>query len=60
MAGCGCHLLNVLTVFPQGFEIGSGFDGSQQLGSQHNDEFFMEGGQVRTRTNRWVSLHRQC
>lgn len=37
----------------QGFEIGSGFSGSRMLGSEHNDEFFMdESGEVRTRTNR--------
>ena len=36
----------------QGFEIGSGFSGSQMLGSTHNDEFYMDNGQVRTRTNR--------
>ena len=40
----------------QGFEIGSGFDGSRQLGSEHNDEFYMEDGNVRTRTNRRVPL----
>ncbi len=36
----------------QGFEIGSGFSGAAMLGSEHNDEFYMEGGHVRTRTNR--------
>lgn len=37
----------------KGFEIGSGFEGSRMLGSEHNDEFYMaEDGQVRTRTNR--------
>jgi len=36
----------------KGFAIGSGFDGSKMLGSEHNDAFFMENGQVRTRTNR--------
>ena len=34
------------------FEIGSGFAGTDLRGSQHNDEFYMEGDQVRTRTNR--------
>lgn len=39
----------------QGFEIGSGFSGSRMLGSEHNDEFYMdEQGEVRTRTNRWA------
>ena len=36
----------------KGFEIGSGFAGTDLRGSQHNDEFYMEGDQVRTRTNR--------
>jgi chorismate synthase len=37
----------------KGFEIGSGFAGSEQLGSEHNDEFYIDGsGAVRTRTNR--------
>ena len=40
----------------QGIEIGSGFSGSQMLGSEHNDEFYMEDGHVRTRTNRYDRL----
>ncbi|CAK0750030.1 hypothetical protein CVIRNUC_001958 [Coccomyxa viridis] len=36
----------------KGIEIGSGFSGSRMLGSEHNDEFYMEDGHVRTRTNR--------
>src|SRR5437899_7826039 len=36
----------------KGFEIGSGFAGTDLRGSQHNDEFFMEGDRVRTRTHR--------
>lgn len=35
----------------KGFEYGSGFDGVQLKGSQHNDEFFLEGDRVRTKTN---------
>ena len=36
----------------KGFEIGSGFDGTRQFGSEHNDEFFVDAsGRVRTRTN---------
>jgi len=34
------------------FEIGSGIEGSRMTGSEHNDEFYMEDGRVRTRTNR--------
>lgn len=36
----------------KGFENGSGFAGTQLTGAEHNDEFFMEGARVRTRTNR--------
>ena len=34
------------------FEIGSGFAGTRQRGSEHNDLFQMEEGRVRTLTNR--------
>jgi len=36
----------------KGFEIGSGFSGTLMTGLEHNDEFYMEDGNVRTRTNR--------
>lgn len=36
----------------KGFEIGSGFAGVRQTGSEHNDPFVMEGGAVRTSSNR--------
>src|SRR5262245_43258964 len=36
----------------KGFEIGTGFAGTDLRGSEHNDEFYLEGGRVRTRTNR--------
>lgn len=36
----------------KGFEIGSGFAGTRMTGSQHNDPFYVEGGRIRTRTNR--------
>lgn len=35
----------------KGFEIGSGFAGTLLTGAEHNDEFYMEEGRVRTRTN---------
>lgn len=35
----------------KGFEIGSGFAGALLTGAEHNDEFYLEGGRVRTRTN---------
>ena len=37
----------------KGFEIGTGFAGTDLRGSEHNDEFYMDaGGRVRTRSNR--------
>jgi chorismate synthase len=36
----------------KGFEIGSGFAGTRQKGSEHNDAFVLEAGKVRTTTNR--------
>lgn len=36
----------------KGFEIGSGFGGTQMTGREHNDPFFMDGERVRTKTNR--------
>ena len=36
----------------KGFEIGSGFAGTELRGSEHNDEFYMDDQRVRTRTNR--------
>jgi chorismate synthase len=36
----------------KGFEVGSGFAGTRQLGSTHNDEFYIDSeNRVRTRTN---------
>lgn len=35
----------------KGFEIGSGFAGTDMTGLEHNDEFYMDGDRVRTRTN---------
>lgn len=35
----------------KGFEIGSGFAGTLMTGSEHNDEFYMEGDRIRTHTN---------
>lgn len=37
----------------KGFEVGSGFAGTLLTGSEHNDEFYIDGnGQIRTQTNR--------
>ena len=35
----------------KGFEYGSGFAGVEMRGSEHNDEFFSEGNDVKTSTN---------
>ncbi|MFT5748247.1 MAG: chorismate synthase [Saprospiraceae bacterium] len=35
----------------KGFEYGSGFEGVTMRGSAHNDVFFEENGQVKTKTN---------
>ena len=35
----------------KGFEIGSGFAGTQLYGSQHNDPFTIKGGRIRTKSN---------
>ena len=35
----------------KGIEFGSGFEGSRLRGSQNNDEFYYDGGKVKTRTN---------
>ncbi|HOM98795.1 MAG TPA: chorismate synthase [Acidobacteriota bacterium] len=36
----------------KGVEIGTGFRGVEMRGSEHNDEFFLEHGLIRTRSNR--------
>lgn len=36
----------------KGFEIGSGFSGTQLTGMEHNDPYYMDGDRVRTKTNR--------
>lgn len=48
-AELGRAMLSINAV--KGFEYGSGFAGVRMRGSQHNDEFYNEGGKVRTRTN---------
>ncbi len=35
----------------KGFEYGTGFKAVEMLGSQHNDEFYIDDGRVRSRTN---------
>jgi chorismate synthase len=48
-AELGKAMLSINAV--KGFEYGSGFEGIKLRGSQHNDEFYNDGGRVRTRTN---------
>jgi chorismate synthase len=48
-AELGKAMLSINAV--KGFEYGSGFEGVSSRGSQHNDEFYNEGGKIRTRTN---------
>ncbi len=48
-ADLGKAMLGINAV--KGFEYGSGFEGVKLKGSQHNDEFLVEDGAVRTKTN---------
>lgn len=49
-ANLGSAMLSINAV--KGFEYGLGFGATQLKGSEHNDEFYMDADQVRTRTNR--------
>ena len=35
----------------KGVEVGSGFAGTRMKGSEHNDEFVLSGGEIKTRSN---------
>ena len=48
-ADLGKAMLNINAV--KGFEIGSGFEGVKMKGSEHNDLYYKEGKNIRTRTN---------
>jgi len=48
-ADLGKAMLSINAV--KGFEYGSGFEGSEMLGSQHNDEFVTDGDSISTKTN---------
>lgn len=48
-AELGKAMLSINAV--KGFEYGSGFEGVEMLGSQHNDEFYIDENGVHTRTN---------
>lgn len=49
-ATLGSAMLSINAV--KGFEYGLGFGATHLKGSEHNDEFYMDGDSVRTRTNR--------
>tara|TARA_Y100000991_G_C21967233_1_gene347504 strand:+ start:331 stop:1404 length:1074 start_codon:yes stop_codon:yes gene_type:complete len=48
-ADLGKAMLSINAV--KGFEYGSGFEGSKMTGSEHNDEFIVENGNISTKTN---------
>ncbi len=48
-AEIGKAMLSINAV--KGFEFGSGFEGVKLNGSEHNDAFYQEGEQVKTKTN---------
>jgi len=48
-ASLGAAMLGINAV--KGFEIGSGFEGTEMYGSEHNDLFYMEDDRVRTKSN---------
>lgn len=49
-AELGKAMLSINAV--KGFEYGSGFEGVQLKGSEHNDAFYKDGDRVKTKTNR--------
>lgn len=48
-AALGAAMLSINAV--KGFDVGDGFEGVGMTGSEQNDEFYVENGQIRTRTN---------
>jgi chorismate synthase len=48
-ADLGSAMMSINAV--KGFEVGSGFEGTLLRGSEHNDVFYSENDQIRTRTN---------
>ncbi|WP_044172592.1 chorismate synthase [Flectobacillus major] len=48
-AELGKAMLSINAV--KGFEYGSGFAGVEMFGSEHNDEFYIENGHIKTKTN---------
>lgn len=48
-AALGAAMLSINAV--KGFDVGDGFEGVGMTGSEQNDEFYVEDGQIHTRTN---------
>jgi chorismate synthase len=48
-ARLGAAMLGINAV--KGFDLGSGFSAPGMRGSEHNDDFYMEQGQIKTRSN---------
>jgi chorismate synthase len=48
-ADLGKAMLSINAV--KGFDVGSGFEGIQMYGSEHNDIFYLDGKEIRTKTN---------
>jgi len=48
-ADLGKAMLSINAV--KGFDIGSGFEGIQMYGSEHNDVFYKNGEEIKTKTN---------
>lgn len=48
-ADLGKAMLGINAV--KGFDIGSGFDGITMFGSEHNDIFYKDGDEIKTKTN---------
>jgi len=48
-ADLGKAMLSINAV--KGFDIGSGFEGIQMFGSEHNDIFYKEDNEIKTKTN---------
>ena len=48
-ADLGKAMLSINAV--KGFDIGSGFEGTHMFGIDHNDLFFTEDGEIKTKTN---------
>jgi len=48
-ADLGKAMLSINAV--KGFELGSGFEGTYEIGSNHNDQFIVNDGRIETKSN---------